>query len=88
MANSLTSVVAAALESRVLVCVLALICDALVPDYDRSTHLSSNSCTTESVQMPYSDTYVEPKICARLEGLVSWDSVWFLRIAQCGYEFE
>ena len=47
MANLAHSAAAAAVASRTLVCVLALLADALVEDYDRSTYLSPKSCTTE-----------------------------------------
>jgi phosphatidylinositol glycan class V len=80
MANA--TVVATAAASRVTLLLLAVVLDAVVDDYDRSaTHLPAASCHAAAAAAPEG-------WCAGVERVAVWDSVYVLRIAQCGYEFE
>jgi phosphatidylinositol glycan class V len=73
--------------SRVAMLLLMLTFDALVDDYDTSGRLSpgdgvSSAKTSVDAERPPSP------LCAAVEGLVTWDAVYFLRIAEVGYEHE
>jgi phosphatidylinositol glycan class V len=73
--------------SRVAMLLLMLTFDALVDDYDTSGRLSpgdgvSSAKTSGDAERPPNT------MCAAVEGLVTWDAVYFLRIAEVGYEHE
>ena len=73
--------------SRVAMLLLMLTFDALVDDYDTSGRLSpgdgvSSAKTSGDAERPPNT------LCAAVEGLVTWDAVYFLRIAEVGYEHE
>ena len=58
---------------------LALLFDHVFSDYDTSTSLSSRKeC----------DVTLQAEDDSVLSNLVVWDTVFFVRIAQCGYEYE
>jgi hypothetical protein len=69
---------AAAVRAAYLVVVAVLA--YLLPDYDTSAHLLSEHCA---------DSWPEEAAAAQqyLPGVV-WDSIFFHRIAACGYEYE
>jgi hypothetical protein len=69
---------AAAVRAAYLIVVAVLA--YLLPDYDTSAHLLSEHCA---------DTWPEEAAAAQqyLPGVV-WDSIFFHRIAACGYEYE
>ena len=75
--------------SRVAMVLLMLTFDALVDDYDTSGRLSpddgvsgKSSVSDEHLRSPSSP------LCAAVEGLVTWDAVYFQRISEVGYEHE
>ena len=80
-------VLALALAVRVAVLAAATVLDAWVPDYDSSTPLSYSACNskifgaTDSLDAP-------AKPLGWFRHLVVWDSVFIMRIAKCGYEYE
>lgn len=69
-------VVTIALVSRFLTICLVHLSDAFVKDYDTSTSLLRTDCELETISK---STHNFP---------IVWDSVFFYRIFQCGYEFE
>lgn len=71
------SVFRVAVLSRVATLTLMFAFDALVDDYD-----TSGALEPEGLRVPSSFA------CRRLEGVVTWDSVYFARVASEGYEHE
>lgn len=71
------SVFRVAVLSRVATLTLMFAFDALVDDYD-----TSGALEPEGLSVPASFA------CRRLEGVVTWDSVYFARVASEGYEHE
>ena len=71
------SVFRVAVLSRVATLTLMFAFDALVDDYD-----TSGALEPEGLRVPASFA------CRRLEGVVTWDSVYFARVASEGYEHE
>ncbi|XP_057449100.1 uncharacterized protein LOC130740483 [Lotus japonicus] len=75
-------VIKSAIYSRLAVLTLITICRTLLSPYDTSSPLNPpclSSTTTSNHPLP-------PQ--SRIENSVVWDSIYFLRIAQCGYEYE
>lgn len=88
-ATGVTPVWRIAVLSRVAMVLLMLTFDALVDDYDTSGRLSpddgvsgKSSVSDEHLRSPSSP------LCAAVEGLVTWDAVYFQRISEVGYEHE
>ena len=88
-ATGVTPVWRIAALSRVAMVLLMLTFDALVDDYDTSGRLSpddgvsgKSSVSDEHLRSPSSP------LCAAVEGLVTWDAVYFQRISEVGYEHE
>ena len=81
-----------ALLSRVLYLFLFVAMDALFPDYDTSPGLGIDCTGAEQLlPLPGGSPGARggvPLLSPGLEGLVVWDSVHFVSIAKCGYEFE
>ncbi|XP_028241371.1 GPI mannosyltransferase 2 isoform X2 [Glycine soja] len=73
-------VLKSAICSRLLLVTLIILFRTLVSPYDTSASLNPPCLSTPN---PNSTTHPSP-----LENGVVWDSVYFLRIAQCGYEYE
>lgn len=78
-------VLRSAMASRLLLLTLIILWRSIVKPYDTSasinpTCLSSSSSTSASI--------VFPRIASAIEDSIVWDSVYFVRIAQCGYEYE
>ncbi|KAK8958510.1 hypothetical protein KSP40_PGU002961 [Platanthera guangdongensis] len=81
-----------AVISRFLLVSLIIIWSYLFPPYDSSAQLNP-SCLSSSSTIGDSSPLTEtralwPRIGAAIEGSVVWDSVYFIRIAECGYEYE
>uniref|UniRef100_A0A061RRB6 GPI mannosyltransferase 2 n=1 Tax=Tetraselmis sp. GSL018 TaxID=582737 RepID=A0A061RRB6_9CHLO len=82
----------AAIVSRAVFFAAIIVFDLVFDDYDSSASLGEfgalRSC---EIVLESSSQYVrggEVRTPTRLEGLAVWDSAFFVRIAQCGYEFE
>ena len=69
------SVWRAATLARVVTLAAVFLFDALVPDYDTSARHSSSSSSSSWA-------------CRAVEGAMTWDSVYFARVASEGYEHE
>lgn len=93
------SVLQLAVVSRILVLSLIVIWRCIATSYDTSSSLNPPclSTTTKSIIDPHSPLILENErqICGiwsqlgkAIEGSVVWDSVYYVRIAQCGYEYE
>lgn len=70
---------AIAVVSRLVILLLSAVSDALLSDYDTSSTLNSRPCDIDG-----------PPAAQRMSafGKHVWDSVYFTRIAKCGYEYE
>lgn len=77
-----TFVAAVASTSRLLLFLLGAASDAFLPDYDTSTSLHAPHCVDHSPSVSKS-TFERA-----VESSIVWDSVYFERVARCGYEFE
>ena len=66
-----------ALASRLCVLAIMVTADAAFQDLDTSTHLQNFPCDA-SIPHTHSTTIIDQ--------LAPWDSVYFIRIAKCGYE--
>lgn len=80
-------VLALALVTRVAVLAAATMLDAWLPDYDSSSPLNHRTCF-DSYSIVLSNTYAPAEPCGWHKRLVVWDSVFFMQIAKCGYEYE
>ncbi|XP_061354747.1 uncharacterized protein LOC133299309 [Gastrolobium bilobum] len=77
-------VLKSAILSRLIVLTLIIISRALVSPYDTSAPLNSPCLTTPT---PTNNTH-QSRIASAIENGIVWDSVYFVRSAQCGYEYE
>lgn len=73
-------VIKSAVYSRILVFTLIIFFRILASPYDTSASLNP-PCLTSN------DTH-HSRIDSSIQNGVVWDSVYFIRIAQCGYEYE
>ncbi|CAD7703381.1 unnamed protein product, partial [Ostreobium quekettii] len=79
-------VFAVALCCRLAVLCLSSLLDGLLPDYDTSSELADHGpCNSGEVD---GDAPSLSAIEAALGRMVVWDSLYFVRIARCGYEYE
>ncbi|WOK93210.1 GPI mannosyltransferase 2 [Canna indica] len=78
-----------ALLSRLLLVTLIAFWRLVFPPYDTSASLNP-SCLSASagVQLSRSSAIRWPRIGVAIEASVVWDGVYFVRIAECGYEYE
>ncbi|EEF34591.1 GPI mannosyltransferase 2 [Ricinus communis] len=88
--NYQTLVLKSAITSRFLLLALIVLWRNLLHPYDTSsplnpTCLSSNSTTHH--HHPHQNIQF-PRIASAIEQSIVWDSVYFVRIAECGYEYE
>ncbi|XP_020576225.1 GPI mannosyltransferase 2-like isoform X2 [Phalaenopsis equestris] len=82
-----------AMFSRFLLLSLIITWRFLFPPYDSSAQLnpsclSSSSNVDDLLHLAEAGRVLWPRIGALIEGSVVWDSVCFVRIAECGYEYE
>lgn len=82
-----TLVLRSAILSRLLLVALTLIWRTLLSPYDTSAPLNPTCLTHPRSQDP-NPPILFPSLASAIENGVVWDSVYFLRIAQCGYEYE
>ncbi|KAJ0771617.1 putative GPI mannosyltransferase 2 [Helianthus annuus] len=75
-----------AIASRLILLTLTLIWRSIINPYDTSASINPICLSTTTTAA--APTVVFPRIAAAVENGVVWDSVYFVRIAQCGYEYE
>ncbi|KAI3890646.1 hypothetical protein MKW92_014172 [Papaver armeniacum] len=75
-----------ALISRILLISLIILWRSLFSPYDTSAILNPNCLSSDFYNS--SKLLIWPKIGSAIEGSIVWDGVYFIRIAQCGYEYE
>lgn len=85
-----TVVLRSAILSRLLLLALTLIWRTLLSPYDTSASLNP-TCLTHHHHHHRQDPNAPvlfPSLASAIENSVVWDSVYFVRIALCGYEYE
>ncbi|CAI0474909.1 unnamed protein product [Linum tenue] len=80
-------VVRCAIASRILLLVLILLWRNLVSSYDTSSPLNPE-CLSSNSESHQEGNVLLPRLGSAVEDSVVWDGVYFVRIAQCGYEYE
>ncbi|VFQ69908.1 unnamed protein product [Cuscuta campestris] len=75
-----------AVVSRLVVIFLAILWRCLLSPYDTSASIDP-SCLTSELNS-HAPPVLLPRVAAAIENGIVWDSVYFVRIAQCGYEYE
>lgn len=83
--NHETLVLKSAIYSRILLLTLIIFFRTLVSPYDTSASLNPPCLTATATAA--NDTRRSPIVSAIENGIV-WDSVYFVRSAECGYEYE
>ncbi|XP_038695242.1 GPI mannosyltransferase 2-like isoform X2 [Tripterygium wilfordii] len=81
-----TLVLKSAIISRLIVLALIVLWRSLFSPYDTSATLNP-SCLIDSPSEPQRLPLL-PGLASAVESCIVWDSVYFVRIAQCGYEYE
>ncbi|XP_009762374.1 uncharacterized protein [Nicotiana sylvestris] len=74
-----------AVVSRLILISLILLWRSLLSPYDTSASINP-SCLSGSDSGSASVYF--PRLASAIEDSIAWDSVYFVRIAQCGYEYE
>ncbi|KAK2976993.1 hypothetical protein RJ640_019213 [Escallonia rubra] len=82
------TVLRSAIASRLLLIVLILLWRSLLTPYDTSASINPSCLTTDPAAAADRHRILFPRIAAAIEDSIVWDSVYFVRIAQCGYEYE
>lgn len=88
-----TTVIKSAIISRLIVLTLILLWRTLLSPYDTSAPINPN-CLSNNSSQPNVDLQQQqqhvllPSLGSAIESSIVWDSVFFVRIAQCGYEYE
>lgn len=80
-------VVRSAIVSRLGVLTLMVIWRSMLSPYDTSASINP-SCLSSTTTDHEEELVLFPRIAAAIENGIVWDSVYFVRIAQCGYEYE
>lgn len=75
-----------AIASRVFLISLILIWRWILSPYDTSASINPSCLRSESDS--HAPPVLLPRAAAAIEDSIVWDSVYFVRIAQCGYEYE
>ncbi|CAH9098125.1 unnamed protein product [Cuscuta epithymum] len=75
-----------AITSRLIIVFLILLWRCLLSPYDTSASINP-SCLLSELNS-HSPPVLLPRLAAAIEDSIVWDSVYFVRIAQCGYEYE
>lgn len=82
-------VLKSAILSRLLLLTLILIWRSLLTPYDTSAPLNPNCLKIAKDQNSDSAVVLFPKLASAIENGIVWDSVYFVRSAQCSaYEYE
>ncbi|XVE78778.1 hypothetical protein DITRI_Ditri14bG0005300 [Diplodiscus trichospermus] len=82
-----TIVLKTAIFSRLLLLILTLLWRTLLTPYDTSAPLNP-TCLHERSPSPPPAPPLLPSLGSAIENGVVWDSVYFVQIAECGYEYE
>ncbi|XP_048425973.1 GPI mannosyltransferase 2 [Pyrus x bretschneideri] len=69
---------------RLLVPTLNFLWRTLLSPYDTSAPINPNCLSTN----PSQQNVLFPSLISAIESSIVWDSVYFVRIAECGYEYE
>lgn len=80
-------IIKSAITSRLLLLSLILLWRTLIDPYDTSSPLDPNCLSTDHQQQER-HVIQFPRIGSAIEDSIVWDGVYFVRIAQCGYEYE
>lgn len=83
--NHLSVILKIAVCSRLFLFALIIFWRSLFEPYDTSAPLNPNCLTLESRP---AESVLWRGIGSAIEGSIVWDAVYFVRIAQCGYEYE
>lgn len=84
-----SSVLQLAVISRILVLSLIVIWRCIATPYDTSSSLNPPCLSTTKTSINEEQTgRVWNQFGKAIEGSVVWDSVYYVRIAECGYEYE
>ncbi|CAK9187825.1 unnamed protein product [Ilex paraguariensis] len=81
------TVLRSAIASRLLLINLFILWRSLLTPYDTSASINPNCLSTNSTNSS-PPPVAFPRISSAIENSIVWDSVYFVRIAQCGYEYE
>lgn len=76
-----------AIRSRLLVLTLILLWRTLLSPYDTSAPINPNCLSQPHVDQQQQHLLL-PALGSAIESSIVWDSVYYVRIAQCGYEYE
>ncbi|XP_068660456.1 uncharacterized protein [Aristolochia californica] len=77
-----------AILSRLLTFTLIFLFRSLASPYDTSASINPNCLSAITTSNSQSEAIRFPRIASALESSIVWDGVYFVRIAQCGYEYE
>lgn len=79
-----------AICSRLLLIALILLWRTVLHPYDTSSPLNPNCLSSNFIthHPHHNQSILLPRLGSAIEDSVVWDSVYFVRIAECGYEYE
>ncbi|KVI09456.1 hypothetical protein Ccrd_012172 [Cynara cardunculus var. scolymus] len=78
-----------AIVSRILLLTLMVIWRSILTPYDTSASINPSCLSSTTTTTHHHEQLIRfPRIAAAIENGIVWDSVYFVRIAQCGYEYE
>jgi Mannosyltransferase (PIG-V) len=83
-----TRVLYYALLSRILLLSLIATWRLIFRPYDTSASFNPPCLSSSLNQSQPFDQILWPRVASAIESSVVWDSVFFVRIAECGYEYE
>ncbi|XP_028945448.1 uncharacterized protein [Malus domestica] len=78
------TVIRSAIQSRLLVLTLILLWRTLLSSYDTSAPINPDCLST----IPAQKNVLFHSLGLAIESSIVWDSVYYVRIAECGYEYE
>jgi GPI mannosyltransferase 2 len=78
-------IIALAATSRIICLSLVILADVSFTDLATSAHLSNFQCLSPAPSSP-APLHLIPSPTTSLDHLAPWDSMYFVRIAKCGYE--
>ncbi|EXC22149.1 hypothetical protein L484_016215 [Morus notabilis] len=61
---------------------------SLLSHYDTSVPLNLNCLSKTTLPPPQEHRLFWPSLASAIESSIIWDNVYFVQIAQCGYEYE